>query len=188
MSASYLFLDCLVIKAMWQNIGLINFFSNHDIWPDILSAASISNTQGRDENLKASLFCSLVWFIWNAYWDLTFRQMPFNPRAIILRAIAHSREQMQLFNPQFRRDTRLIRWIPPSFPTIKFNVDGASRGNPGASGIGGVCRLHSASFIYAFSQGIGWNYALVAEALAVRTAMTIAIRRGFTNLTIESDN
>lgn len=35
-------------------------------------------------------------------------------------------------------DSRLISWSPPAVGTIKLNTDGASRGNPGVAGVGGV--------------------------------------------------
>ncbi|XP_043725466.1 protein EXECUTER 2, chloroplastic-like [Telopea speciosissima] len=82
----------------------------------------------------------------------------------------------------------MVRWIPPRNPFLKFNVDGASQGNPGNAGIGRMCRSSIASFICGFSQGIGWNFALVAEAMAIRAALRTALNLGISLLVIESDN
>ncbi|XP_043704065.1 uncharacterized protein LOC122654153 [Telopea speciosissima] len=56
------------------------------------------------------------------------------------------------------------------------------------AGIGGVCRSNTAQFICAFSEGIGWNYALVAEALAARRALLMARQFQMKHVMLESDN
>ncbi|XP_043694392.1 uncharacterized protein LOC122645112 [Telopea speciosissima] len=187
-SANHLFFDCPLIKGIWQQKGLISLFSSQDIGAGIRAVANLPKDSSREDRLKASLFCSIIWFIWNGYWDLIFRQMNFNPRHIILRAIAHSREHMQLSRPKGTRDTQWVSWIPPQYPFVKFNVDGARKGNPGPAGIGGVCRSETSVVVCGFSQGIGFSSALIAEALAIRRAMRLAIEMGHLYLIIESDN
>lgn len=44
-----------------------------------------------------------------------------------------------------------LDWAPPPSGTLKFNVDGASRGKSGLAGIGGVLRDHSGSISVVFS-------------------------------------
>lgn len=41
---------------------------------------------------------------------------------------------------------RLVAWSPPSSGVLKFNVDGASKGNPGPCGAGGVIEIHLERF------------------------------------------
>ena len=36
-----------------------------------------------------------------------------------------------------------VIWSPPPSGCFKFNVDGASKGNPGLSGVGGILRDHN---------------------------------------------
>ncbi|XP_043700347.1 uncharacterized protein LOC122651077 [Telopea speciosissima] len=65
---------------------------------------------------------------------------------------------------------------------------GQAAGTPGNAGIGGVCRDNNSTFICGFSEGIGWNYALVAEALAARKALLIALDLNIRYVIIESYN
>src|SRR4051812_6902785 len=56
------------------------------------------------------------------------------------------------------------------FPTqawMKLNCDGASRGNPGFSGGGGVCRSSKGSILMAYYEYYGVYSSLVAETRAV---------------------
>lgn len=46
---------------------------------------------------------------------------------------------------------RVAVWTPPIMGVLKFNVDGASKGNPGPSGMGGVLRDYR-NFIIGFSS------------------------------------
>lgn len=41
---------------------------------------------------------------------------------------------------------RSILWSPPPLRLFKFNVDGAARGKPGPSGIGGALRITRVRF------------------------------------------
>lgn len=61
---------------------------------------------------------------------------------------------------------KLILWRKPTHPWIKLNTDGASKGNPGHSDIGGIFR-NNFDFIFAFSKYCGINTSFYAETLAI---------------------
>ena len=54
-----------------------------------------------------------------------------------------------------RKERRPIPWSPPPYRVSKFNVDGASRGNPGPAGITGVIRNSKGDVILMFSKHVG---------------------------------
>ena len=48
-----------------------------------------------------------------------------------------------------------ILWSPPPIGWLKFNVDGATRGKPGPTGIGGVLRNCNGDVLFMFSKYVG---------------------------------
>lgn len=67
----------------------------------------------------------------------------------------------------------LVRWISPPNAWLKFNCDGASRGNPGSSGGGGICRTSNGTFHIAFHEYFGMCSSMVAETRAVLSALQL---------------
>ncbi|TXG74132.1 hypothetical protein EZV62_002711 [Acer yangbiense] len=70
-------------------------------------------------------------------------------------------------------------WRPPSSLWIKVNIDGCSKGNPGAGACSGVFRDDKANFKGGFSLFIGHCTSFVAEMKAVIFAINIALEHGF---------
>lgn len=62
---------------------------------------------------------------------------------------------------------------PPPSGTLKFNVDGASRGKSGPAGIGGVLRDHSGSTRVVFSESVGIMESNEAALLSIRRTLTL---------------
>ncbi|XP_042499807.1 uncharacterized protein LOC122077993 [Macadamia integrifolia] len=83
---------------------------------------------------------------------------------------------------------RWVSWNPLDHGYYKVNVNGASKGNPGPSAIGGICRNSSASVVGRFSMGTGMVHAIVVEALAIRFALIWAEDLGLSHIVVESDN
>lgn len=55
-------------------------------------------------------------------------------------------------NSNEERQNRVIKWIKPNQGELKLNVDGASRGNPGLVGGGGILRDHEGNMVMAFCK------------------------------------
>ena len=84
-----------------------------------------------------------------------------------------------------------IMWKNPSIGSLKFNVDGSSKGKPGPAGIGGVLRDCSGKVKVIFSKAIGLADSNVAELLAVREALRIFLSSKWVSshrLIIENDS
>ena len=65
------------------------------------------------------------------------------------------------------------KWDKPQQGSMKFNVDGSARGQPGKAGIGGVLRDESGSIMLVFSKSIGIADSNMAELLTIKEAFLI---------------
>lgn len=88
--------------------------------------------------------------------------------------------------PVIRRT--LVEWYPPTRGTLKFNVDGAFKGKPGPTGIGGVLRDHLGSIRVVFSEPVDLEESNEAEFLSIRRALTLGTSLGGIKLEVESDS
>lgn len=82
----------------------------------------------------------------------------------------------------------ITRWIPLPIGKFKLNTDGASKGNPGIGGGGGLIRDHDGNVPIAFSHYYGPCYSLVAEAHAMLDGMRYAASKGIKIYSTESDS
>ncbi|KAL0316742.1 UNVERIFIED_CONTAM: hypothetical protein Sradi_5552400 [Sesamum radiatum] len=89
---------------------------------------------------------------------------------------------------QVHHKNRLSKWSPPVTDTIKINFDGAVLEKGCEVGIGGVARDSSGAvlawFSCRFSRQVNGE---IAEALAAREAVDLAIRHGWSKVLIEGD-
>lgn len=67
-------------------------------------------------------------------------------------------------------------WVASQIDWVKFNVDGASAGNPGKVGIGGVLWDGRGELITKFSKQVGVCDANHAEMLAIREALPLVFK------------
>jgi ribonuclease HI len=100
--------------------------------------------------------------------------------------------ELHIFKPDSstRRETcqSVSRWSPPPEGTVHINVDAARFSSSRRMGIGAVIRNHKRECSIAWSELIQEVTAPdVAEALALRHAMSLAGEEGFDKLVIESD-
>ncbi|KAF9623841.1 hypothetical protein IFM89_005426 [Coptis chinensis] len=66
-----------------------------------------------------------------------------------------------------------LRWIPPPVGVLKLNIDGSSRGNPGAAGAGCVLRDWEGRFIFGLAVPILHASTIMAEARALYFGLRI---------------
>eukprot|EP00253_Pinus_taeda_P034383 PITA_34383 len=79
-------------------------------------------------------------------------------------------------------------WSPPPPNSFMLNFDGASKGNPGATGYGGVIRDHTGQVLKVFFGSIGWNTNNVAELEGLWQGLNIAQKDNFFPLIVEGDS
>ena len=68
-----------------------------------------------------------------------------------------------------------VRWEKSPLNWYKLNIDGASCGNPGRAGGGGVIRDSARNWIKGFARYIGYTTCIIAEFWALRDGLQLAI-------------
>jgi ribonuclease HI len=92
------------------------------------------------------------------------------------------------YNWEIRLDKNELEEWTQSLNTCILSFDGASKGNPGEAGGGGVIRDHTGNLIARYAWGLGTESNNKAEALALWQGLTQAISLGIQNLTVIGDS
>ena len=80
-----------------------------------------------------------------------------------------------------------VRSIKPLEGWHKLNTDGASFGNPGKAGGGGIIRDSQGNWIKGYSRSIGFTTSNIAELWALRDGLNLAIQLGLQQIEVELD-
>ncbi|CAL1407041.1 unnamed protein product [Linum trigynum] len=91
-------------------------------------------------------------------------------------------------SPPAQRIQAEIGWKLPPPGWWKLNVDGASNGNPGVAGAGGVLRGSDGRWAGGFCASLGCCSAVMAELWGLYHGLDIAWRHGCRTLMVESDS
>jgi ribonuclease HI len=97
----------------------------------------------------------------------------------------HNRSQVRRL-PQLPVGER--NWKPPPAGSLKLNFDGASKGNPGMTGMGGVIRDSDGNIIWLYAGSLGNSTNNAAEFRALETGLEILSRERMTNTIVEGDS
>lgn len=79
-------------------------------------------------------------------------------------------------------------WTRPPVRFLKLNFDGASKGNPGSVGIGGIIRDHSGKILHIYSKALGEATNNEMEFAAMEKGLKILLRNQTENAVIEGDS
>ncbi|KAL4346318.1 hypothetical protein GQ457_17G009380 [Hibiscus cannabinus] len=94
-----------------------------------------------------------------------------------------------LINEQIPADDSIqMTWNPPNSGTIKINCDASFCSKTKEACVAAVFRDCNGILLGGASKMISTNFVPVAEAMACRLGVNVAIREGWTNVIIESDN
>jgi len=81
-----------------------------------------------------------------------------------------------------------VTWKPPPKHTFKLNFDGASKGNPGLAGFGGIIRNHEGEPLILYYGNIGWDTNNSAELEGLWQGLLLAGGHNFHSLEVEGDS
>ena len=70
---------------------------------------------------------------------------------------------------------------------MKLNMDGASLGNPRATGVGGIIRNCSGGWVKGFSRSVGFATSITTEFQALRDGLILATQLGIQDIEVELD-
>ncbi|XP_059067846.1 uncharacterized protein LOC131858577 [Cryptomeria japonica] len=80
-----------------------------------------------------------------------------------------------------------VKWKAPPKDWTKLNFDGASKGNPGESGIGAIIENEHGNIIYGLYGGIGFATNNEAEIRALEVGLCLYTLHGISRIIIEGD-
>lgn len=88
-----------------------------------------------------------------------------------------------------KRRTIYVRWMCPMEGWLRLNMDGASKGNPGAAGAGGIIRGHRGELFEMYAVNCGICSCTKEKLLAVLRGLAIAWNAGHirVQLTVDSE-
>ena len=70
----------------------------------------------------------------------------------------------------------------------KLNFDGATKGNPGAAGYGGVCRNSAGKILQVFYGSIGFNANNSVTLKGMLQGLNLMLREGWISTMVEGDS
>ncbi|KAL0411456.1 UNVERIFIED_CONTAM: putative ribonuclease H protein [Sesamum latifolium] len=82
---------------------------------------------------------------------------------------------------------KLVCWLPPHDELVKLNCDGASKGNPGEAGVGGLLRNKQGKLIFAYNDSIGHHSNIYVELCALVRGLELAKEFGYLQVWVEMD-
>ncbi|XP_071901116.1 uncharacterized protein [Coffea arabica] len=94
----------------------------------------------------------------------------------------------RLSEPPMPLQCKIVRWRAAGTRIATLNTDGCSKGNPRASGGGGVLRDSEGRFLIGYSVCLGVSTSLLAEVLALLAGLRFCHQRGFTQVRVQSDS
>ncbi|KAJ6901416.1 hypothetical protein NC651_019242 [Populus alba x Populus x berolinensis] len=159
--------DCPAARNIWRRLvepQHHSTFFNASLMSWLLH--DLANTAVmRDGSQRATILGVTIWMVWKARNQKVFGQVE-EQGADTLNAIRHMvadiRRAYSVTDQASVRNKRvnIVGWLHPPLELAKLNVDGCSRGNPGAAGAGGLIWDNMGSWIKGFAININTGCAL----------------------------
>ena len=188
--------DCLAAKRVWRLLGVQ---TDDLIWRIPLRDWLLGNIEKR--NLQSdegwpTLFSVTCWWLWRWRNERSFNAEPRIPIDQVSFVFARVKEVRDAFlrdqcpnsGHGGTRQEILVKWQCPSVGWVKLNTDGASKGNPGKAGAGGVIRGHRGEVFEMFAMNCGECSCTRAELLAVMRGLIVAWNGGHKTVIVSVDS
>ncbi|XP_056842911.1 uncharacterized protein LOC130495527 [Raphanus sativus] len=195
----HVFLLCSIAEQVWEAAPLANKpLSTTPSMADLIAAAS-NLTVLPPVGLSTPLWPWILWQLWKARNKLCFENKAFSSMEIISKALAHAKEwekaqelEKPLLAPGVLDHTRNPprREPRPSSDTVLCNVDAAWDARTLNCGIGGIFsgQEHIPKLVNISASRRFVSSAIMAEAIAIRSAVLYAASSNVKSLMIRSDS
>ncbi|XP_073037198.1 uncharacterized protein [Primulina eburnea] len=208
---THIFIDSPIARSVWHFFGAV-FRVRIPLTSDFrlfLSAWKRHPGWTPRGHVKEFLPFIVLWFLWTARNDAKHRHLHISGETVksqVLsylrlahaastvkpmhwRGVLHAARSLGFFVDLRRvHKMAIVRWLRPPVGCFKLNVDGSSRGSPGASTVGGVVRDSSGQVLVSFSEFIGVGTNIRAELWAIWRGLLISSDLHFFPLWIETDS
>eukprot|EP00253_Pinus_taeda_P028336 PITA_28336 len=173
-SIKHLMHSCHIARKLWEKKEINRrIFKDHsapleNIWKIICQniEETISLQTWYQEDLPTIPQEQSIWVNWNLQWNQE-------------QVVKGTRPPMGC-SPE--------KWLPPPMHMFQLNFDGASKGNPGNSGFGGIFRDYKSAPLLSFLGSKGWDTNNSAELEGIWQGLILAQNKGFSLLIIEGDS
>ncbi|KAL2247051.1 UNVERIFIED_CONTAM: putative ribonuclease H protein, partial [Sesamum indicum] len=204
-SLSYVFLEGPEISKVWE------FFARKfNTTPPSKNNITLFLSYWRFSSIgkihiRTLISMLILWFYWLERNDAKHREQKFNSDRIIrkvhqfINTISRTKldtllnwkgdaniaSTMGLLTYVKRRTTLMkVKWNKPDRGWIKINTDGATKGNPGPAGAGGIARDERGATIFAFYEFIGEATNVYVEVYELFKALQICQTENFNRIWI----
>ncbi|GKV24486.1 hypothetical protein SLEP1_g34094 [Rubroshorea leprosula] len=153
--------------------------------------AQTSSTSDASRHNWSTLFFSAIWVIWKNRNALIFDNQRTPPHILFQHASSLARDTSLGLATNILAHPRLprwVRWLPPNFPFLKLNTDGAMSQASGNASAGGLIRDHGGQWLHGFAINIGPQTSYMAELWGCRAGLRLALEMGLTHLVLEMDS
>jgi len=152
-------------------------------------------TTGQDKTWSTS-FLIILWYLWQWRNGLCFDNEYIIPHDRFGFLRTKCQEIVRTICTDLRegdvgvseRQEVVIQWMPPPPGWILLNTDGASKGNPGKAGGGGVLRDDKGTWICGFGESMGTCTVMKAEIKAVLRGLRLAYSLDIKRLWVQVDS
>ncbi|XP_057419026.1 uncharacterized protein LOC130713258 [Lotus japonicus] len=194
----HLFRDCCRVRPLWQQHvrpSMQASFFECDFRPWLLNNLQNDSLQPLSSGIFLN-FGLLLWSIWSWRSKFVFQGITFDLHHVFTSALrlqlehSHSVSTVRSSTVAGSRNytVQQIRWAPPPPQWIKCNTDGSVRGSSGLATSGGVFRDEFGQWKLGFCRNLGSSNVLWAELWGIFSAISLAWRRSFPKVIIESDS
>ena len=158
-SILHLLRDCVYAHDLWRKlevppIEVSSFTESPETW---LKTNCLSGMKHKGTTPWCTLFLFTLWSLWKNRNHVMFENSIPNPRLDKV-CLSQAKEYYYYVSKAKQITTKIanpVRWSKPLMGWFKLNTDGASLGNPGKAGGGGLIRDSEGRCIKGFSRFVG---------------------------------
>ncbi|KAL6279433.1 hypothetical protein ACE6H2_016314 [Prunus campanulata] len=195
-SVEHLFLLCPWTAAVWFGSPLNYRVHNQSIttfdnW--LNSMFQLNLTSSSDRNQLMTIISFILWEIWKARCKFVIEGRQLHPIHVLDQAMRAANEFIeanvsQSTHSDFVSLISTRAWTPPSDGFVKVNTDAAWIKESNRSGVGVVIRDSAGNVCGGLADNLYCCSALHAEAEAALRGLSLAKRKGFSKVMLETDS
>ena len=167
----------------------LNDFLSLDLMDWLKRNCLCSNNIHTNDLPWSSQFPFAMWLVWKQRNKAVFDNSPLNSKLNNL-CIQTAREYFYCVSKGQKIKQQItiqVRWNRPPMGWFKLNADGASFGNLGKVGGGGLIRDHYGSWVKGYIKHIEFASNITAEFWALKDGLMLVSQLGITQLLVELD-